>query len=251
MNKAMIVFLGTFLIGFSNIYAAGEGEKIGSSGNKTISERIVSPFNKIETTDVYSKQNSEDTKGILRIHSSQEYRVSINIDSNLEQYIQLVNANNILKIEIKRRMTEEYILDIYCPNIIGIAINNTAQVEFVDKMITPSLEITINGAGRITGAIECDSFLVNAAGAGAIEISGASYEARVNIGGAGIFDGYELRINNGTFRITGVGSIECWVIDNMTATISGVGSIKYRGEPNIHSSRSGIGSIKKARKNLL
>ncbi|MDR0732212.1 MAG: DUF2807 domain-containing protein, partial [Treponema sp.] len=170
--KALIISIGLFLMGFVCIYASGGRERIRGNDEKITSERTVSSFNKIKTTSAYKNHNGSDGKGILRIHSSQEYRVNINIDSNLEQYIEVVNEDTMLKIETKRKMTDDFVVDIYCPNILGLTIDNRARVEFVDKMITPSLEININGAGDIEGAIECDSFIVNSNGAGFIEIGG-------------------------------------------------------------------------------
>jgi hypothetical protein len=253
MMKTSIISIGLFLMGFTCVCASGaweiiNGEEIiNGNGDKITSERTVSSFSEIKTTSVNINHTGIDGKGMLRIHSSREYRVSMNIDSNLEQYIEIANEGSTLKIETKRKIADDFIVDIYCPSIAGITIGNRTDVEFVDKMITPSLAININGAGDIEGAIECDSFIANFNGAGSIEISGTSNDADVNINGVGNFDGYEFRINNGAFKINGAGSIECWVIENLMANISGVGSIRYRGEPKINSSRNGIGSIKKAR----
>lgn len=243
---ARIIFIGLLFIGLSDVYASGDEERIRGNGDNITSERTVSFFNKIEITKAYNSNNGSDGKGILRVHSSQEYRYRISIDSNLEQYIAIDNKDDILKIETKQKIAEDFIVDIYCPNILGITIDNIARVEFIDNMITPSLEININGGGEIAGAIACDRFTANYNGAGNIDISGSSNEAQVNINGAGNFNGYEFRVKNGIFQINGAGRIECWVIDNMTVDIFGVGNIRYRGEPNIHSRRGGIGSIKKA-----
>jgi hypothetical protein len=253
MKKTSIISIGLFLMGLTCVYASGGGEssndeeRINGNGDKITFERTVSSFGKIKTTSAYKNHNGIDGKGILRIHSSREYRVSMNIDSNLDQYIEIANEGNTLKIETKRKMADDFIVDIYCPGITGIIIEYSAEVEFVDKMITPSLEITINGGGMIEGEIESDSFIVNSNGAGFIDISGTSNAADIHINGTGIFYGYEFRIHDGTFTINGAGSIECWVTENLTAKILGVGNIRYRGEPIMISSRDGIGNIKKAR----
>jgi hypothetical protein len=247
MTKATIISIGLLLIGFTCIYASGDRERIKGNGDKITSERAVSFFNEIEIDYKYNNRNGNDGKGIIQIHSSQEYRISIYIDSNLDEYIEIVNEDNKLKIRSKQRIAEDFIVDVYCPNILGITIDSLGRVEFVDKMITPSLRINIDGAGKIKGEIECDSFSVDIDGAGDIEITGSSSEAYITIDGAGIFKGYEFKINNGSFNIDGAGSIKCWVVDNLTANISGVGSIRYRGDPNINRNRSGIGSIKKSK----
>jgi hypothetical protein len=245
MTKAPIILAGLFLIGSSCIYASGGGERIKGNGDKIISDRTVSSFNEIEINHKINEWNNNDGKGTIRIHSSQEYRVSVRIDSNLDEYVEVSNEDNLLKIEVERAISKDFIVDVYCPHVLGITINSIGRVEFADNMITPSLRINIDGAGKVKGAIDCGSFFAEIDGAGDIEISGSSNEALITIDGAGVFKGYEFKINNGTFDIDGAGSIKCWVVDNITADISGVGSIRYRGDPNINWNRSGLGSIKK------
>jgi hypothetical protein len=242
MAQTLIVFVVLSLIGFSSIFASANGER--GDGNKITSERIVSSFNEIEIIHEYDIRGSAG-RGILRIHSDREYRVSVNIDSNLDQYIDVVNENSKLKIEIKRKLSKNFTVDIYCPNISGITIGSAGQVEFVDKMITPSLNINIDGAGKIKGAIECDSFFADIDGAGTIEINGSSNEAHVNIDGRGFFNGYEFKINNGVFNADGAGRAKCWVTDNLTASVTGVSRIQYHGTPRVDKARSGLGSVRK------
>jgi hypothetical protein len=245
MNKVLIVFMGLFLMGFSSIFALGNGER--DNDDKIISERIVSFFDEIEINYEYNNIRGNTGRAIIRIHSDREYRVNVDIDSNLDQYIEVINEDNKLKIRVKQKIVKDFIVNVYCPNILGIAIDGLGRVEFVDKLITPSLKISIDGAGKINGEIECDSIYIDIDGAGDIEITGSSNEAHITIDGAGKFKGYEFKINNGTFEIDGAGSIKCWTVDNLTASISGVGSIRYRGDPNINKSRSGLGSIKKTK----
>jgi hypothetical protein len=246
VNKALIIFAGLFLMGFSSIFASGNGER--GNGDKITSERTVSFFDEIEIN--YEYNNIRGNTGgaiILRIHSDREYRASVDIDSNLDQYVEVINEDNKLKIKLKQKVAKDFIVNVYCPNILGITIDGLGRVEFVDTMITPSLKIDIDGAGKVNGAIECKNLYVDIDGAGDIEISGSSNEASIAIDGAGKFNGYEFKINNGIFDIDGAGSIKCWTVDNLTASISGVGSIRYHGNPNINKSRSGLGSIKKAK----
>jgi hypothetical protein len=244
VKKVWIIFTGLSLMGFSSIFASENGEK--GSGDKIASERAVSFFDEIEINYAYNiRGNTEEA--IICIHSDREYRVSVDPESNLYQYIEVINEDNKLKIKLKQKKAKDFIVNIYCPNILGITIDGLSQVEFVDTMITPSLKIDIDGAGKVNGAIECENLYVDIDGAGDIEISGSSNEAHITIDGAGKFNGYEFKINNGTFEIDGAGSVKCWTVDNLTAIISGVGSIRYRGDPNINKSRSGLGSIKKAK----
>ncbi|MDR2376392.1 MAG: DUF2807 domain-containing protein [Treponema sp.] len=250
MTKVFIGFIGLFVMGFSGLYALGNremrGEIIRGNGDRISYERPVSPFTGIELNTAYN-HNGRDGKGTLRIHSGQEYRLSISVDQNLDEYIETTNEGDKLTIELKRRIAEDFIVDVYCPNILEITVNNMVQrVEFVDKMITPSLKIIVNGvAGRVLGELECDNFSVVVNGAVDIEITGSSKEAYIAINGAGNFDGYEFEINNGAVFVNGAGNVRCWVVDNLTVGLAGVGNIRYRGDPYVKMSKRGLGSIRK------
>jgi hypothetical protein len=229
----------------STICASGSSDRIKGNGNTIISDRTMPAFEKIQITTASSNNNGSDGKSIVRIHSSEEYRLSLTIDSNVDQYVEINVTNNVLKIETTRRLANDFIVDIYSPKISGISIDAIGKVEIIDKINVPSFSIQIDGAGEINGSIECEYFSANVSGAGKFTMIGDSQDAEINISGACMFNGEDLKINNASIQISGAGKATIWAVDNLAVNISGLGSIKYRGSPNTMLGRSGFGSIKK------
>ncbi|MDR1302702.1 MAG: DUF2807 domain-containing protein [Treponema sp.] len=243
--KKFALFNLAFIIAVSVVCASGNSDRIRGNGNTVISDRTMTTFEKIQITTAYSNHNGSDGKSIIRIHSSEEYRLSLTIDSNLNQYVEMNATNNVLKIETTRRLANDFIVDIYSPKISGISINAIGKVEIIDKINVPSFLVEITGAGEIDGNIECEIFSANINGAGKFTMIGASKDAEINISGACMFNGEDFKINNASIQISGAGTATIWAVDNLAANISGFGSIKYRGSPNTILGRSGFGSIKK------
>jgi hypothetical protein len=243
--KIVNIFLMVFLVEISVMYASGGRDRIKGNGEIITSEQTMSPFEEIHVTQKGSNNiYGSEGKGIIRFHSNQEYRVVITIDSNLNQYVEISASDNVLKIETKKRMSRDFIVDIYCPKLLGISIDSLCRFETTDKIIVEKFKIDISGYGEIEGTIECETFLANIDGAGKITVKGSSKEADISISGACSFEGTEFKINNASISLDGVGRINSWVIDNLRASISGVGRIRYRGDPKLDFDRGGIGSIK-------
>jgi hypothetical protein len=229
----------------SAICASGNSDKIRGNGDIVTFDRTMSAFEKIRITTVFSSNNGFDGKGIIYIHSGEEYRLSLTIDSNLNQYVEINTIDNVLEIRTNKKIKKDFIVDIYSPKISSITIDSIGKIEIIDAINASSLSINISGAGEIKGNIECEDFFADVGGAGKLTMTGYSKNADINISGVGNFNGQEFRVDNASIDINGVGKATIWTVDNLVADISGIGSIKYRGTPNINFSRGGLGSIKK------
>jgi hypothetical protein len=244
--KKFVLFNLVFIIAVSIICASGNSDRTRGNGEEVTIDRSMPAFEEIQIITSASSNNSgSDGKSIVRIHSSEEYRLSLTIDSNLVQYVKIDAINNVLKIETTKRLRNDFFVDIYSPKISGISIGYIGKVEIIDKITVSSFSIKITGVGEIDGTIECDYFSADVNGAGLLTLTGNSKDAEINISGACVFDGEEFKINNVVSKLNGAGTVTIWSVDNLTADISGVGSIKYRGNPNVNFSRGGLGSIKR------
>jgi hypothetical protein len=245
--KKFVLFNLVFILAVSVICASGSSDRTRGNGEEVTIDRSMPAFEEIHiTTSASSNNTGENGKSIVRIHSSEEYRQSLTIDSNLVQYVKIDAINNVLKIETTKRLRDDFFVDIYSPKISGISIDHIGKIEIIDTITVPSFSIHITGVGEIAGTIECDYFSADVNGVGLLTLAGNSKDAEINFSGTGVFDGEEFKINNVVSGLYGVGTITIWSVDNLTANIGGIGSIKYRGNPHVnYSSRGGLGTIKK------
>ena len=232
------IFLFTTVIGLlAACVSCSFPFKIKGNGNLVTSEKYVSAFSKVNVS-----RSAE-----VRFHESQEYRVVVTIDENLDEYVEIVTRNNVLNIGFKSGAFSitKYSVDIYCPLLTGVSVSGSGRFRSVDKITSSTFETYVSGSGKIEGTIECENFTAKISGSGGITVIGNCKDAEIVISGSGRFNGDEFNINNATVRISGSGSATIYVSDNLKATISGSGRVNYRGEPKIESNISGSGRIRK------
>jgi hypothetical protein len=243
MKNLFILFL--ILLGISTVISCLKtstvfifclDRPIRGNGNIITSNRIISSFDDIDISG----------SAVVRIHKDIETRVTLTVDSNLLEYIELEVKNTTLNIGTKkgRYSFTKFIVDIYCPDITGISISDSAKVELSDKIITPSFKTEISGSGRIEGIVESDNYSANISGSGNITIKGTNKDSDIKISGSGNFHGKELKTNNSTIKISGSGSVSIYVTDNLKADISGSGKITYIGTPKINYRGTGSGVLR-------
>ena len=184
----------------------------------------------------------------VNYHSSQEYRVIVTVDSNLEEYLDIYTQNKVLNIGTKKGSYSftEYIVDVYCPSLSGVSISGSGRFTGQDKIECESFTANISGSGDINCHITTNSLNVGISGSGDIEVAGSSKDLNMTISGSGNFMGNELSANTADIRISGSGKVQVWVLEYLKASFSGAGSIRYRGNPKIEFKGSGSGRITSA-----
>jgi len=208
------------------------------NGKIITTERNFSAYNKIDCS------GSAD----VQFYASDEYRTVVTVDSNLEEFTEVFVKNNTLHIRPKIGYSLKYtnfLVEVYCPALTDVSLSGSGSFVGIDKIITPSFEMSISGSGTMNGVIECDIFSTKISGSGKIEIEGATKNANVTISGSGRFNGNNFNIKEAEVRISGSGNANMWIEDHLKANISGSGRINYRGNPTIESSISGSGRVRK------
>jgi hypothetical protein len=242
MKNLCVLFL--IFIGISVVFTSCVGMPIPIQGNGdiiTTDQKIVSSFDKIGVSN----------NAIVKVHKDSETRVTLTVDSNLLEYVELKVWNTTLNIGAKwggSYSFTKFIVDIYCPNIVGVSISDlgygSGKVELVDKIITPSFNASVSGSGKIEGAVESNTYSARVSGSGNIVISGTSKDSNINVSGSGDFNGKEFKTNNCTVKISGSGDVSIWVIENLKAHVSGSGKVTYLGRPKIDFSGTGSSKIR-------
>lgn len=235
MSKKVILF--AMIIGIFAISVSCAFNVITGNGSLVTSEKTVSTFEKIKVS----------SSAAVRFHASQEYRVVITVDENLNEYVEIEAENNVLSIGTKSGSYSftKFSVDVYCPVLTGVSMSGSGNFENTDKITVSSFESAVSGSGKINVTVECESFSATISGSGRINSTGNSKDANIVISGSGQFNGNDFTINNATVRVSGSGNMNISVTDNLKANISGSGGITYRGEPKIDSNVSGSGRIRK------
>jgi hypothetical protein len=226
---------------------AGEagGDVLIGNGEVITDKRSLSPFDKIKVSGSCE----------ARFHSSEEYSAVVTVDSNINEYIETVVKNGVLRIKLKpgrRYYYDNKTVDVYCPALAGVSISGSGSFEAADKIKSQEFEIEITGSGSIKcaaddgdegGALECDNFTARITGSGSIDIDGSGKDAEIRISGSGHFNGKAFKLKNCSVHISGSGAADVCAEDILDANISGSGKIRCKGNPKIDFKSSGSGRL--------
>jgi hypothetical protein len=167
------------------------------NGNIVSQERNAEGFNGVVLEGV----------GDIYIHFSENYRVTVTTDSNIQNFVTVKTHDTILYIDEKRvggfRPTE-LIIDIYMPVIKSIVLKGVGNI-YVDTGNGSDLTIELSGVGNINAQ---------------------NYQAE-----------------NGTVKLTGVGDVKIWAVITLNGNLEGIGDILYKGNPAMNMRTKGIGKI--------
>ena len=195
--KSMIIIFIIVLISACCPYANNQTTLRGN-GELTSQEKILTAFDNVVLSGV----------GTANIHFSDEFKIVVNTDSNIQEFISLNINENTLNISQNSNINLNYtrlVYDIYLPEI---------------------KSITTRGAGNIN-----------------ID-SGNATDLEIHISGVGNVNTLNYEVENVYIVLSGVGNARVWATYSIHGRLSGVGDIMYKGNPSNRILISGIGTVK-------
>lgn len=235
IDKFLVI---AFVMGLAVAFSGCSVKSIKGNGNWVTNEKEVSFFDKI----------SFSCQAEVRYHVSDECRVVVTVDENLDEYLEFSTANNELNIQTKRGNNYSFTkceIEIYAPLLTGVSISGAGRFVSEDIINSPTFTSKISGIGVIKCAFDCDHFIADISGAGDMSITGTAEDARIKISGAGNFKGAEFKLDDATVSISGSGNATIHAENNLNVNISGVGNVNYHGDPKTNINKSGLGHVKK------
>jgi len=254
MKKVLCKFaFGAIVLGFSFLSVScterGDGVII-------TSERTVSAFHQINSSGVAE----------VRFFVSDEHRVIVTVDSNLDQFVQITTRNGVLDIDTRSgrsyRFTR-FVVEVHSPALTNVTMSGSGSFFGEDKIVTPNFHAVLSGSGRMEGtfetetfsarlsgsgrlgaAVETNEFSATVSGSGRIVANGNSESTELTISGSGNFDGNNFNTTSATVTISGTGNVNICVEESLNARISGSGSVNYCGNPTVNANVTGTGRVR-------
>jgi hypothetical protein len=117
-------------------------------------------------------------------------------------------------------------LTITVPQLKGVAVNGSGDVDVDGLNGAASFAVAINGSGDVTAKGTADSVSVAVRGSGNVELK-------------------DLRAKNGKVAVAGSGDVTVNASDALDVSVAGSGDVKYVGSPKVTQSIAGSGSVRK------
>ena len=210
-NKRLFMILGVLGVIIISIFAAGyylneqfneriinNGNLIIGNGNVTSQEVNVSGFDSVDLNGVAD----------ITIHPSEDYKVIVTTDSNIQDNVVITSKNNSLYISSKndKFTTKELTIDIYMPNLKSVRLKGVGNLK-ISKGKATDLEIIQKGVGDI--------------------------------------DTQDYEVENVNITLSGTGNIKTWATKTLTGKLSGLGDVLYKGNPFVKVDINGVGDVRK------
>jgi len=214
--------------------------KMRGNGDVTVEQRAVTSFDKISIDGVFKVYLTQgDTE-----------QVEVEIDENLQQYVNVYNKGNTLYLNIEKGVnwgkTTKNNVYISLKSIDQLSIGGVCAVETHTILNLENLKMDVDGVSNNSLELTCNQLEVDMSGVGNIELAGETHKLTVKKDGVGKFDAGDLIAAIVNIRNSGVGSAYIYATEELSMTNSGVGSIYYSGDAVIKLMKSdGIGKIQK------
>ena len=208
---------------------------IQGNGNIVSQERTAAGFDRITAYG----------SGYVNVYFSENYKVIVTTDSNIQDMIGIESRNSTLYIENKNGIYNptKLTVDVYLPELKEVTLRGSGSIK-VDHGSASNFEIKLSGSGRIdTQNYQVQSVIIDHSGSGYIKTR-ATDSISANLSGSGSIDAQNYQVQNAHVTVSGSGSIRIWVLDSLTGRISGSGSILYKGSPSRNIDKTGSGNIR-------
>lgn len=242
----MLVSISLMTASCSLIEGRGLGGGIPGSGNIQTERRDTGAFEAISIeypgAEIILQPGEEETveieadDNLLPQLSTEVLSGRLTIKSLETDWKASVNPSSPAKIMITVKALNEIVLSAPVGNL------------EVNDLQTDRLKLVLSGGAQIKlNGIQVDLLDSDLSGAGDIQVSGTAEEVRLILSGLGNFNAAELKSNQATVELSGMGDATVQVEQELAATITGAGSIQYFGNPHVEQIVSGAGSVKPAK----
>ncbi|MCX2744750.1 DUF2807 domain-containing protein [Mangrovivirga sp. M17] len=231
------IFLNIFFLSFfACLTSCDYSDGVKGSGNKVDREEGLSKFSEVEFKGNF----------VVYLHQADDYKLVIEADDNLMNYIEVDESNGRLEIETTENIydADDIRIDLYFPDLEIINVSGAVDLKNEGTLILDKLKMDLGGAGAINLTLETDETMIDVSGAGGIKLRGFTEFLAVSLSGAGGLDAKNLVASNADLEISGVGGAQVCVREVLDAEISGIGGVQYYCNPKeIREDINGLGSI--------
>lgn len=217
-------------------------KKINGNGQVVMEPRDVKDFNSI------------DVSGGIHVYITQDpvYSVKVEIDDNLQEYIDVYKEGSTLKVKQEDNtdlnITKEHInVYISAPEYRKLDASGACNFYTKDEIqANHTLDIDLSGACQADLKVNAPKIEAGLSGAGVIELDGETNELDIHGSGSSDIRCYDMIAQHVKVHLSGAGKAEVYAGVSLKADISGAGEVLYKGNaPEVSKSVSGAGRIEK------
>ena len=198
---------------------------IQGSGTPLTEEFDFSDFNRVEAGPAYR----------IEIVQSDSYSVSVTVDDNLIDYVDVFKSGDRLKIGLKpgdRRFT---ILEakITMPDLYAVELNAATHCTVSGFSFTHKFAADLSSACTLDGDITTGDADLVVSAASTLYLQGAGGDLIIEASAASTVDLADFTVNNADVNLSGASTAVVHPDGRLDAEVSGASTLMYTGEPTL------------------
>jgi len=213
--------------------------RITGSGKTVDLEKDLTGFSRVEVGSAFT----------VDITQSEAYSVVITIDDNLEQYLEVSQRGDTLRIYLRPGLSfnlgrNTLKAAITMPELTGLNLSGATRGTLAGFKSARGLDIDASGASTLRGDITAGDVRLTASGASNVTLSGAGQQGRLNASGASQLKLGDFTLTDVNADASGASQITLNASGELDASASGASRIRYTGNPQVkRANTSGASTI--------
>jgi hypothetical protein len=166
-------------------------------------------------------------------------------DEKLHESIKVDSDGHTLSVTLRERHLDfrGVILFIEFVDLAELRVEGGVKLETRGYVDLKDFYLHVEGGAKIEMEMKVNHLKVVGEGGVSFDFRGVAQTMDARISGAGHLDADDLKTNDVTIEIEGVGGGSVYATDFLQAKIEGVGKIRYKGNPKVDKTIEGIGFV--------
>lgn len=227
-KQVIILFVLTtmLLMNYSqDSYSQDNDIKLKGKGTITREVRKLDAFDKLSAKGAYK----------LFINQSDNVKVEVETNENLQQYIETYVDNDELIIRTKDgysiRNSDEMNIIISVPDLKKLSIWGAVIIDQKNKLIFNELNVDVFGSSSIDINLEANVLNLESSGVSRCRFYGKTNKLNVNTSGMVVLDAINFKAKECDLYLSGFGKSQIFVTEELNIDVSGFGKVEYWGNP--------------------
>lgn len=217
-----------------------DGEVVVGSGAKVTKDYDFSEFSRVAVGNAFR----------VDIQQGDSYSVSVTVDDNLAEYLDVQQNGDQVRIYLKPRLMlglRDVTLEakITMPAITGLDFSGATRATVTGFEGADALDIEVSGASRLTGDVVAGETELEVSGASTVELDGRASGLQVAASGASTARLEDFETTNARVNASGASRITVNATGEIRGDASGASTVEYLGDPeSVRVDTSGASNVR-------
>ncbi len=192
----------------------------------------------------FTEVSADSTVDVVIVRGS-SYSATVEIDSNLQRYVELELGGNTLHVtnpEAVMFSATRAIVRIVMPALEEAATVGTGDLR-VQDFDANAIKLRTTGTGDVSYSGTAYELSAIVEGTGSILLEGEAVFLNVSIAGTGDVDAYAFFVDYADVSIAGTGDGVVYANESVTAILTGTGDLDVYGPADVDATVTGLGDI--------